>query len=198
MHQSIRLLVAAIATAACLATVSAPAEAQTRHVRDARGDVVSVGEESEPANVAEPDRSDGDVLSLRVSHRRHTVRLVMRAAGLTPVGGDDLTMHSFAFRTDEGRRANLDLVVTAGRPQGDRELRLGGRSRPCRGLDTRVSYAEDLVEVTVPRRCLSSPRWVRVGAGTAVVQGDRLYGDDASRRGSVVDDLTLGRRVLRG
>jgi hypothetical protein len=53
------------------------------------------------------------------------------------------------------------------------------------------------VGVSVPRGCLSLPRWVRAGGGSGSMQDHTLYADDAQLDAGVGDDLVLGRRVRR-
>ena len=192
-----RLLVATVAAAACTTLLATPALAQTRTTQDAAGDVVSGPEEVDIPTTPEPDRTAADVTSLRVEHRRHVVRLVLREAEVPEMTGDDLAVHILSLRTSEGKRAELDLVTSADRPQGQRVWSFGERTS-CRGLRTTVSYADDEVRVTIPRRCLSAPRWVKVGGGAGVLEGDRVFADDASLDGEVRQDVVLGPKVFRG
>ena len=192
-----RALAATVAAAACTTLLTAPALSQTRTLHDATGDVVSGPEEADIPTTPEPDRTAGDVTSIRVEHRRHVVRLVMREAEVPEVTGDAMAVHVLSLRTDEGKRAELDLVTSADRPQGQRVWSFGERTS-CRGLRTTVSYADDEVRVTIPRRCLSAPRWVKVGGGAGVLEGDRVFADDASLDGEVRQDVVLGPKVFRG
>jgi hypothetical protein len=63
-----------------------------------------------------------------------------------------------------------------------------------------VDYARDVITLGFPRRCASNPRWVRFGVGSAQLDGDRVFVDDALRDRPYADgdpDLAQSRRVHR-
>ena len=76
----------------------------------------------------------------------------------------------------------------------------------CNGLRHRIDYAANTVRISVPRRCLDRPRWVRVGAKTISLGVDRrgevIRYDDALATGTdgraTPSRITLGQRLQRG
>jgi hypothetical protein len=194
---SVRTFTLALAAASSMILAPLPAYAETITTHDAANDVVSQGLDDEEATTPEPGRTEGDVLSMRVLHGPRNVRVTLRVAQLSRTKG--LTAaHSFSFRTNEGRRADLILYVTDGDWQGQQMWEVNGKDRTCHGLRTHIDYSAATVRAVVPRRCLSNPRWVRVGGGDGMLEGDELYADDVNRSGTVGFDAKLGPRVHRG
>ena len=189
-----RLLLGLLTTAA-LALAPLPAHAASVTTKDAARDVVSQVDDQGPTQ-AEPQRAEGDVLSMRVTHGTRAVRIRLLAAQLTR-DPQQTTAYVFAIKTNEGRRADLSVYVDGSTWQGQRSLTVNGRDRSCRGLRTHIDYRAAKVTATVPRWCLSNPRWVRVGGGIGVDAGSRLYADDVSRAGTIGHELELGPRVRR-
>lgn len=174
-----------------------PAFAETHTVKDATHDVVSQAIDGDVPDHPEPTRAEGDALAMRVKHGKKAVRITLQMAQLTR-DATSSTAHVFGIRTNEGRRAELDLFVNGKRWQGQRMWTVNGKDRRCRGLNTRIDYSAGTVRVVVPRRCLSNPRWVEVGGGIGILNADRLYADDVSLAGKVGDDLAYGPRLRRG
>jgi hypothetical protein len=196
----LRLVVAPAATLAVavgLVGAPLPAHAAGHTTRDAAHDVLSQELDEDLPNRPEPSRTEGDALSMAVVNGPRLVRIRLHLAKLTRASSGS-TVHVFAFRTNEGRRADLSVYVQGKRWQGKRMWSVNGRDRTCRGLRSRIDYDTATVRVAVPRRCLSNPRWVRVGGGTGILAGDRLYADDVSAAGRIGDDVVLGPRVPRG
>ncbi|MGA8209735.1 MAG: hypothetical protein WB441_05530 [Nocardioidaceae bacterium] len=207
MRASRPFVSATAVTAACAAVLAlggAPAGAAVPDqdtvsgftVLDARHDVVRGSTESSrvPARPA-PRRRQGDVVALTATHGGDRVRVTMRYAELDRLPGA-LTVHTFAFRTDAGRFAELGLLAHDGNWAGEPVWTVRGReSEPCAGLRTAIDYRRNTVRVVVPRDCLSDPRWVRVGGGGGSLVGSTLFADDALRAGSIGHDLRLGPRL---
>lgn len=192
------LLTLAASSALVMVPLSGPALADSVTTRDAAHDVVSQsGEDDTGPTRPEPDREEGDALAMRVTHGKKNVRVVMRSAKLTRPSKDP-AVHLFSFRTSRGKTADLGLYVHRKRRQGERTWSYAGRDRACRGLRTTIDYRNATVRAVVPRRCLSNPRWVQVGAGVGTLTADRVYADDVNRSGGIEDDLAYGPRVRRG
>jgi hypothetical protein len=84
--------------------------------------------------------------------------------------------------------------------RGDAELdRITGERVRC-AVSHSIDYAANVVQIGVPRSCLSSPRWVRLGYGSVSSGADFStgWGDDALLDGTVKDDLALSGRLYRG
>ncbi len=190
-----RRLFLGMLTAAALAAAPLPAHAASITTSDAARDVVSQADDQGPTQ-PEPLRAEGDVLSMRVTHGNRAVRIRLQAAQLTRDPQQTMA-HVFALRTNEGRRADLSIYVDGSRWQGQRWWTVDGRERSCRDVRTHIDYQAETVTATVPRRCLSNPRWVRVGGGIGVDSDSRLYADDVSRAGTIGHELVLGPRLRR-
>ncbi len=147
-----------------------PALAETHNVKDAPRDVVSQGIDEDVPDHPEPTRDEGDALAMRVKHGKKAVRITLQTAQLTR-DATSSTVHVFGIRTNQGRRAELDLFVSGSRWQGQRMWTVNGKDRTCRG---------------------------QVGAGIGILTADRLYADDVSQAGRVGDDLAYGPRLRRG
>ncbi len=198
---SLRNCLSLAAAVSALVLVPVAAHAQVVTVTDASRDVVSATPEGDTYTTPEPRRLEGDVLSQRVNHGARVVRVTLRHAQLTRPSKKDFIVHVVALRTNEGKRAEVSLLAQGKRYQGERMFTVNNKDRRCKGLSTRIDYARDTVRFTIPRRCLSNPRWLEVGAGTGYykdVEGARPYADDANLDGRVADDLAFGPRVRRG
>jgi hypothetical protein len=190
-------LALALAATTALVLAPLPAFADVHTVKDATHDVVSQGIDDDVLTHPEPAREEGDALAVRVKHGKQVVRMNLQTAQLTR-DAKSTVVHSFDLRTNEGRRAELLVYVSGRRWQGKQMWSVNGRDRTCRGLRTHIDYSAGTVLAVVPRHCLSDPRWVRVGAGSGMLTGDRLYADDVSLAGRVEHDLAYGPRIRRG
>lgn len=199
---SFRKLIALAVAAPALALIPVAANAQIVTTHDAAHDVVSFGpEDEEEIARPEPLRAEGDVRRLRVNHRAHVIRVTMFQEQLTRAREGAAAFHVFALRTNEGKRADVSLIAFKGKQQGMTLFGMRGRDGECRGMRSYIDYANDNVQVSIPRRCLSNPRWVQVGAGTGSftdAEDSRLYVDDANLDAQIHDDITFGPRVRRG
>lgn len=93
---------------------------------------------------------------------RHTADKVVATASYADLKRtDNRFMYLLRLRTDEGVRRDVTVetlfsgwrgTVTFGKPNGDNVR--------CSGLDHAVDYAANTVRVSVPRGCLSKPRYV--------------------------------------
>lgn len=55
------------------------------------------------------------------------------------------------------------LTSKAGHCRGQRYFQGDDGSTSCAGFTRRIDYAEDTVVMRVPRSCLGTPQWVRLG-----------------------------------
>ncbi|WP_416953718.1 hypothetical protein ACNKF0_16070 [Nocardioides sp. T5] len=151
-------LVALIAPAALLAPAAAHAEKVVTH--DPAGDAGVLGwladEDAELPPV--PDPSPADIVRTVAAHGERRLRFTVHFADLagvrdhsmqvavrTPSGG-----YRLGIEKEEGRRARATLTQR-------------GQHLDCRALRARYDAGADVVAVSVPTACLSSPRWVRLG-----------------------------------
>jgi hypothetical protein len=181
-------------------TTAAPASADRVIHRDARHDVMKVDFSSEkPELVPAPHAPAGDVTRAMIDHRYRRVVLKLRYAELerrgfrfeiallsTSGGGHFVVFLDTAKELGwQGRASLADLS----------NLRQG--ERPCRGLWHEVDYRQNTVKLSVPRRCLDDPRWIRAGiGGNAIVDPSDLYVDDALSN-TYGGRLAMTRRLYR-
>lgn len=194
---------AVTAGALVLALGATPARAAVHSHADAVGDVV-VGscadpeDESSCTEKVDPGVRNGDIKAL--SFRHTTDRVVVR------VRHRDLNKafthgHLVQVVTDEGLRREVNVVAGAGSAQPDmvEVSRPNGAVVSCAGVRASYDLANEVALVSVPRRCLGTPRWVRVGVGAFSMTDDfsTVRVDDGLRAG-VGDLLAMSPRIRRG
>ncbi|QWC86251.1 hypothetical protein KLP28_06005 [Nocardioidaceae bacterium] len=198
----LRTATAALICAASLALGAAPAHAETFDHDDATGDVRSVDDTGDDADDTQPEPLEdrADIVQLRVRHG--IARLIMR------VEVADLTRRDTAFlgpvfdiRTPQ-RRYTVDLTALNLRGGAVRDVSLFGPrgSVRCRGIFADLDFTGDVAMVSVPRRCIGSPRRVEIGAGMVQMlrDGERILADDAQRDGTIRNQLTLSAPIRSG
>jgi hypothetical protein len=101
------------------------------------------------------------------------VRARVRFVDLTPTG--ERLRIWVNLRDGRGRTHYVGVEGVPG-DRGGRAWLMGGRGRdlPCR-VRHRISYAEDVVTVSLPRRCVGSPRVLRFGVLSEHVRRDWRY-----------------------
>lgn len=205
MARSLRRGIISLALAAGMTVTSlGPTAAQTLTVNDARGDVLRYTmpadetAEPEPEAVADPSVTNGDVLRTTIRHSARRIAVRVKFADLKRAGmfrGDFLSL-----RTNEGVRREVSLMAGQGLWRGETDMaRPSGRPVKC-AIRHRIDYGTNVVKLSFPRRCASSPRWVQVGLGSmwAGTDMETFYMDDAQIAGEVRDVLVWSPRVRRG
>ena len=197
----------ATALGAVLLATPTVAEARVHTGPDPRGDVVKFGEESETV-VRVPARANGDIVSTVFRHTNSRIRIRFNFADLRPQ-----LLYAFfdlQLATDEGLKRWVDLTIAPGQRAGVVSMWQLGRN----GFDMvacsahrEVDYAANVVIIGMPRKCLSNPHWVRIGADTrtrdpndATAADPSLFVDQAME-GAVADDedrLAMSPRLYRG
>lgn len=132
-------------------------------LKDPTGDVWGYGERGQwvPAG----DVPAADVVRAVVRHGRYQVRMKMTFSDLRR---DEPQQYGAYIVFSRLRFAAVYVNARPGRWQG-RHLMIVGRilvdeSRvKCRGLKHTIDYATDQVSISVPRRCIGRPDWVKVG-----------------------------------
>jgi hypothetical protein len=184
-------LVVAAATMVPLMPTAAHAD---RYVAtDTAKDVVKLS--SDGSTTPEPTRNEGDIVRSSVVHKAKRVVVTMRFAELSAVGLGDL--HIFSIRSNK-----LSRVVTVDTGPGHWGGKVtvskpNGKKVSCSVRRT-ISYSLNTATVSVPRRCLGNPRWVKVAMqhGTFVTQDD-IYVDDAFTNARIYRYFVYGPRVYR-
>ncbi len=179
---------AALALVSTLVSVS-PAYAEREVIRDASGDVLKTtfAGPGETTQVLDPTITAGDVRRTVVRHGAHRLNYRFKVRDLRrpdyvqilsqikTSAADEFLLD--VFRSPEGAWADLIIISDPNRE----DLR-------CRGIRTRQSVRRDLIRVSIPRRCLQRPRWVRVSATVTYTRADQLavrWDDDVRMNGQV-------------
>jgi hypothetical protein len=175
-------LVRAALVASTLAAVLLPAgvaAAASVSIDDATGDTYAAKyDESTDTTDYEPAGSQVNV-DLDEVVVRHTARKVIATATYVDLKRtDNRFMYLLRLRTNEGLKRDVTVEtlmsswkgsVMFGKPNGD-EVK-------CTGIDHAIDYVANTVTVSVPRRCLSNPRYVQAftaGAGFSDA-GDQYF-----------------------
>lgn len=153
-----------------------------------------------------------DITKLVVNHAAERVVLTLRFRDLRARGAH---MTEFAIRTNERAYVlDVDRMKTGGRthfflarqpndiPEPDE---CGGMGLMfvglgCPGITGQIAPDLDVVKVSIPRPCLSKPRWVQVGARNHRFEDDgRIFSDQWAPPGSDDTDFfgPYGPRVHR-
>lgn len=190
--QLTRVLAATAATAALvLAPAAAIADSNTH--ADATGDVVSV--KAPNTITAQPAQVRGDITSIRVSHLKRSVQVVVRFRDLSPSG--DGAGHYFALKSNKTVRY-VDVEAGAGMWRGDQTVyNAKNKKTSCRGLTHRIDYTANTVTLRMPSSCLGSNlRWVRAAEYSIVSENGTVFADDARTTG-FIDGTFYGPKVRR-
>lgn len=138
-----------------------------------------------------------DITKLVVNHTAERVVLTLRFRDLRWRGGH---MTTFAIRTHEwGYLLSVDRLRTGGRTEFFLAREPTDISEPdecggvgiilgdlyCPRLTGEIAPDRDVVKVSIPRPCLSTPRWVQVGAHNYRFDDDgRIFSDRWAPAGS--------------
>ena len=190
-----RLSTAVIAAATGLVLlVPTQAQAGSYARPDAANDVSS--STGDGPFVRTPSRIEGDIRSSAVAHAPRRVLVAIGFGQLTQT--TELTGHIFRLRTNRGKVRWVTVVAGPGHWAGRTVMQKpSGRRVKCR-LGTSIDYAADRVRVSIPRRCLGGPRWVKVGIGVVSAEGETFYADDALTDGIIRANPVYGPLVRRG
>lgn len=187
------IVVASIVALGVLVPSSASARSYT--IPDPAHDVIGFFEGGGGPEAA-PTRAEGDVLASGVAHRPRRVIVAMRYAAMTQTTME--AAHTFLLTTNEGKVRRVTVMVSPGHWGGTTYFNNGhGDVVRCK-LTTTLSYAQRRATVSIPRRCLSSPRWVRVGMQSMTMEQGIFYLDDGQSGAPLSGHPVFGPRVRRG
>jgi hypothetical protein len=181
---------------ATLVTLPAAASAQTRTIDDATGDVFTYDTEGDTYAPSE-QQVNVDLDDVVVKHAAR--KIVVRASYVDLKKTDGMVQYVLRFRTNEGLKRDVTVmagglfpakgVVMLAKPNGD-EVR-------CRGLQHDVDYGADDVTLTLPRRCVSNPRWVQAFTAAAYTADSGDYIDHGHISG-MKEKIMWSKRIRRG
>lgn len=191
------LLALPVLTTVLLLVAGPAAQADVAGHRDRTGDVRTrpLGLSAPVESTAAPRMARADITRIRVDHGARQVRLTLTLRNLAKVGGE--TWFHATVRTDRDER-QVAFRTAPGLRDGSRVLFRDGRGNPlaCRGLGRSVSYSTNTATISVPRRCLANPDYVRVLATVELRENHRIY-EDAAYTSGADQRLVYGPRVYR-
>ena len=189
------LLVAALAAGLVVAG-SAAAQAQSITDVDTAGDIVLYDWEFDETRPA-PHQVRNDVLRTTLTHSATRISIRVKYAELRRL--DDLNGQYVQMVTNEGVRRNLNVSAEPGDWAGYADMTRGRDEGEVRcAIRHSIDYTRNVIAVSFPRRCASSPRWVKFRVVGFRYGNAGFYLDDALR-----DEPFLGenpaqsRRVYR-
>lgn len=160
---------------------------------------------TDPANPAtctdavDPAVANGDITRVAV---RHAARKVFVNTTYTDVSTSaDESMQLVQVVTNSGMRRLAAIYTPANSEDASVVLiRPNGKLVRCRNMGAVRDTTANVMQVVIPRSCLGSPRWVKVGVGHAAApdfDGEVGVGDDALVSGALSDDIALSPRIRR-
>jgi hypothetical protein len=162
----------ALATTAVIAA-AVPAHAAKLVLTDPAGDVW--GGTEAPAQIG--TRVNGDLVKTTVTH---TARKVLVKAKYTDLAKNQDMLHfAYLVRTNENVKRIAAVTAWPGKRKGISEFSRPRGKAACNGMTHAIDYVADTVTISVPRTCLSNPRWVQIQAAGGTVNGDLYTIDDA-------------------
>ena len=176
MHARSSLTLAAVSAlcAAFIAGPAAPALGEALKDSDAVGDVSDLTDED--AIVPVPDRTLNDVSTTKLTYGARRVAIRVSYADLQKVGEG----HGFfvdMYTTEKSR--HLQLSAFPGDWSGQTQMYTAKwKETSCDDVRHEIDYADDIMKVSFPARCLGSPRWVNFRV-VAFAEDDGSYYDDA-------------------
>lgn len=177
-----------LAVALSFAGLASPSYADKHKVSDATGDVIAFSGEGD--EVPAPENVNTDVITSVANYSNKRVSIRARFVDLK--AGDAKAGLFAQIKTNKlsyelGLGSGFDLITRR------------GKTIKCAGKTKAVSVTEEFIEMSVPRKCLGSPRWIKVGIGAIGYVDPEFYWDDALRSGIRKDgNLTFGPRLKRG
>lgn len=198
IRRGTRILALFIATVACLAIVTSPADADRAVLPDESGDVW-FSDATPGADFAEAGSVvNTDLEHTWVGHQRQNVVIKSRFVDLKKKVSEQIEFRIY-LRTNHHRQFWVFAQVDTWNGSTSYELlnlQSGGFTK-CDGLGGRTRFDTETLRVQVPRTCLVRPRWVRFqGEANSYVENEGLYVDNANGAGPEPRSWT--RRLWRG
>ena len=184
-----RTLIAAL-VAGLIVLVAPGAQAATRDLADASGDVMTatMGPDEESITYNRQGGAEGDIVFARIQHTATHVVMYMRYRQLSVPRQYAAFQYILEGNNDEF--AVVDIETRRGDPQGD-ALAFGSR-RMC-AMGYRINYAHDSVSVRIRRGCMARPKYVRLTHFSLQLRGDesamRVLYDNPARDGGTVNQV---------
>jgi hypothetical protein len=180
---------ALLAAAALSAGTTSAASAAIWTHTDASGDVQTLDPQTEAVSPA-PANTSNDIRSWRVAHNTGSVVVrITTASNLPRTGILYLEIATAVAKYD----------VFSGRSVGGPHLaKHSGKDVSCDGLKQSFDTTHHRIQVTVPRRCIGTPHWVKVGAVTFNMTNNGFTYDDGTKNAGSPDTVNLSTKVVVG
>jgi hypothetical protein len=162
-------------------------------LRDGPGDVWTSGHGE--SGLRKTDFPSADVTRAFIRHATYAVRIRMRFADLRRVGVQVYDVSIGTPRTSYF----VELLSAPGARRGRHAF--DGSQRTCRRMTHRIDYANNVVSMRIPRRCLGRPRWVTVGINSGLDierNGARTLYFDNPHNHEPINRTEGTRRLYRG
>ena len=183
-----RLVALAAATVLGLSlATAAPALADSRTIKDGKGDTWNVSDTPKKAS----GHPEGDLRKVTFNHTARKVVITARMQNLKK-SGEAVGVY-MNIDTPDDASYGADLIGTPGNWRG--EVSVYGSDAECSATGS-LNYEKDVAKLSIPRSCLGRPDWVRFQmAGAFAKNEDKLFYDDATGKKL---EFAYTRRVARG
>ena len=169
------LVRAALTTSAVVAALvpAGAASAQNLAVPDATGDVwrsTFSDAGTEPVATVAGSPVNADLVRTTIRHNARRLAFTFGYADLRRA--ENRFLAAAQVKTNEGVRREIGVeTVSRERWGGTSYFGSPKRELRCRGLRFDIDYSADTVSVSVPRSCLSGPRWVQARVQVMAFEG---------------------------
>ena len=191
---------AVLATVVAVAMMPNAAQADSKGHTDSTGDVQSVasdaqGNVTDTTTFPEPTTTQGDITRVRATNGARAVKVVMHFAELNP--GGVAQVHQVFIATTKMRRIAL-VSAYPGKWGGKSILRSASGKKVRCSVRHNIDYARNKVVVKVPSSCVGRPKVIKVGAIELMLDGTKIFFDDAyAHMGAWTDNVGLSPRIRR-
>jgi hypothetical protein len=189
-----------VAAAVTVPFVPTAASANSNSHTDSTGDLQSIASDAQghitgTTTVPEPTATQGDVTRIKATNGARTVKVVMRFAELNT--GGLAQVHEVFIATKKMRRVAL-VSAYPGKWGGKSILRTPQGKKVRCSVHHHIDYAHNKVVVKVPSSCVGRPKVIKVGAFELMLDGSKVFFDDAyAHLGAWTDDVGLSPKIRR-
>ncbi len=160
MHMSFGRAAVVLVTVVTSLLIAPPALGDSLSVHDARGDMWFIEEGSTNPNRA-PAARIGDFVRSTFSHANTRVVVRSRFVELKPTG--KLFRMWTHLQAGNGKQWFAKVEMTPRNRSGSTRIFTGTGTDIACNLSHRVNYRQNTMRLTIPRRCLNTPRTLRFG-----------------------------------
>jgi ribosomal protein L30E len=186
MNRSIKSLAAAAATTALIVTAAPSAHAQTVKITDKRADVVYFqGEDDETGTLLDKRASAAsgvDVTSVTIKHAKKSLKITYRFAELAK--RDVLFIGELRIKTQKNKNKRFSFMNLGSARNiivyNDKEFDLACEVKAKRKVGKKGTFT-----ITIPRKCLSDPKAIKLRSNVAQIDIDDLVEENPDISGTM-------------